>query len=185
VDLKDDYVATLVMRDDEVEASRVERLYRGLEGAARESLAEQGVPPERTALVRAVEARYLGEAHELSLSVGAHFDPAAAVAAFHDAHERAYGYAYRKDGVVEFVNWKVTGLGLVDRPRLEVPGPTAQRAPEPAGSRGGYTVYRRDTLPEGFRAEGPAIVDEYGSTTVVEKGFRLEVDGFSNLILRR
>src|SRR5438067_895747 len=94
VDLKDDYVATLVMRDDAVDGARVEELYRGLEEAARTSLAEQGVAAERTALVRAVEARYLGEAHELTLPVGGRFDSKAAVAAFHDAHEQAYGYAY-------------------------------------------------------------------------------------------
>jgi len=45
-------------------------------------------------------------------------------------------------------------------------------------------VYRRDDLPAGFRAEGPAIVEEYGSTTVVEPGFILEVDRLANLVLR-
>jgi N-methylhydantoinase A len=45
-------------------------------------------------------------------------------------------------------------------------------------------VYRRDDLPAGFRVEGPAIVEEYGSTTVVEAGFSLEVDRLANLVLR-
>jgi N-methylhydantoinase A len=185
VDLKDDYVATLVMRHDAVDVDRVEELYQALEAAARASLAEQGVPAKRTALVRAVEARYLGEAHELSLPVGGRFDAAAAVAAFHDAHERAYGYAYRSGEVVELVNWKVTGLGLIDRPDLEPAAPPVGDSPEPVGERGGYLVYRRESLPEGFSARGPAIVEEYGSTTVVEAGFRFEVDAHANLVLRR
>ncbi|HEY8760643.1 MAG TPA: hydantoinase/oxoprolinase family protein [Candidatus Dormibacteraeota bacterium] len=185
VDLKDDYVTTLVQRHDAVDLAVVEALFQRLEEAARGSLAEQGVAATRIALVRSVEARYLGEAHELSLEVAGVFDPATAVTAFHDAHERAYGYAYRTGEVIEFVNWKVTGLGLIDRPSLELAAPAAGGSGEPAGMRGGYTVYRRESLPAGFQAAGPAIVDEYGSTTVVEEGFGFTVDRFGNLVLRR
>ena len=185
VDLKDDYVTTLVQRHDAVDMAAVEELYRRLEESARGSLAEQGVAAERIALVRSVEARYLGEAHELSLPVAGAFDPSAALVAFHDAHERAYGYAYPSGEVVEFVNWKVTGLGLIDRPSLALAAPSVSGSGEPAGTRGGYIVYRREALPAGFTAAGPAIVDEYGSTTVVEDGFSFEVDNFGNLVFRR
>jgi N-methylhydantoinase A len=185
VDLKDDYVTTLVQRHDAVDLALVEDLYRRLEEAAGISLAEQGVAAERIALKRSVEARYLGEAHELSLDVGVSFDPSAAVVAFHDAHERTYGYAYRSDETIEFVNWKVTGLGLIDRPNLELAAPTASGTPGPSGFRGGYMVFHRADLPAGFKAEGPAIIEEYGSTTVVESGFSFEVDRFANLVLRR
>lgn len=185
VDLKDDYVTTLVQRHDAVDIAGVESLYARLEEAARGSLADQGVATERIALVRSVEARYLGEAHELSLAVGGRFDPVAAVTAFHDAHERAYGYAYRTGEVIEFVNWKVTGLGLIDRPSLGMAAPSSGGVGAPSGSRGGYTVYRREGLPAGFQADGPAIVDEYGSTTVIEDGFGFSVDRFGNLVLRR
>ena len=112
-------------------------------------------------------------------------NPSAALAAFHDAHERAYGYAYRVGEVVEFVNWKVTGLGLIDRPSLEPAAASATEAPGPSEFRGGYMVFHRADLPAGFKADGPAIVEEYGSTTVVESGFSFEVDPFGNLVLRR
>ena len=185
VDLKDDYVTTLVQRHDAVDRAAVEAVYRRLDAAAGESLAAQGVAADRIALVRSVEARYLGEAHELSLPVAGAFDPAAAAAAFHDAHERAYGYAYRSDEVIEFVNWKVTGLGLIDRPRLDLAPPAGSAAAASSGTRGGYALFRREDLPAGFKAAGPAIVEEYGSTTVVGSGFGFEVDGFGNLVLRR
>jgi len=111
------------------------------------------------------------------------FDADAAVAAFHDAHERVYGYAYRAGQVVELVNWKVTGLGRIDRPALEPPPPTGSGGS--LGERDGFALYRRDDLPAGFRANGPAIVEEYGSTTVVEDGFSVEVDRLANLVLRQ
>ena len=186
VDLKDEYVVTLVRRHDEVDPGEVAATFARLEADAIDSLRAEGVAADRTSLVRTVDVRYLGEAHEITIPAGSPFDPSAAVQAFHDGHERIYGYSYRDlahDNVVEFVNWKVTGLGLIERPRLEAPPPTGSGRPR--GVRAGFQVYRREDLPAGFAAEGPAIVEEYGSTTVIEKGFSIEVDDLANLVLRR
>jgi len=81
------------------------------------------------------------------------------------------------------LHWKVTGLGLIDRPRLEAP-PTGGSG-RPVGARSGFQVFRREDLPAGFATEGPAIIEEYGSTTVVEEGFTVEVDHLANLLLRK
>ncbi|HEY4027487.1 MAG TPA: hydantoinase/oxoprolinase family protein [Candidatus Dormibacteraeota bacterium] len=182
VDLKDDHVVTLVRRHDEVDPDEVGRTYARLCEEAVAALRAEGVTDAGMSVVRSVDARYLGEAHEISVPVGEPFDVGAVTAAFHDAHERIYGYAYRAGEVVELVNWKVTGLGRIERPGLERPPPTGSGGP--VGRREGFTVYRRDDLPDGFRASGPAIVEEYGSTTVVEAGFSLEVDRLANLVLR-
>jgi N-methylhydantoinase A len=182
VDLKDDYVVTLVQRHDQVDAVAVAQAFASIEAAARESLAAQGVAPDRIGLNRSVDARYLGEAHEIAIPAPVPFDVAAAVGAFHDAHERTYGYAYRSGEVIEFVNWKVTGIGLIDRPRLEVAPPVGEG--RQAGDRSGFAVFNRSELGAGFRGRGPAVIEEYGSTTVVEAGFGFEVDRLGNLVLR-
>jgi N-methylhydantoinase A len=181
VDLKDDYVITLVQRHDAVDAAAVSQAYTALEHMALESLAAQGVPRERVILERSVDARYLGESHELAIPVNGGFDAAAAAEAFHDAHERVYGYAYRSGEVIEFVNWKVTGVGLIEKPSLEVAPPAGSGRPK--GDRRGFAVYERGDLFAGFSGRGPAIIEEYGSTTVVEEGFTIEVDRFGNLVL--
>jgi N-methylhydantoinase A len=183
VDLKDDYVATLVRRHDEVDPEEVSGTFAGLEEEAAASLHAQGVPEDRVRLLRSVDARYLGEAHEIAIAAGDPFDPERAAEAFHEAHERIYGYAYRHAEVVEFVNWKVTGVGLIERPTLRAPAPAGRvRGAPPRPERGRY---RRDDLPAGFRGKGPAVIDEYGSTTVVNGSFDFEVDGLGNLVLRR
>jgi N-methylhydantoinase A len=182
VDLKDDHVVTMVRRHDEVDPDEVAAVFARLCAEAAETLQAEGVAGEDVALVRAVDARYLGEAHEIAVPAGDPFDAAAATAAFHDAHERIYGYAYRAGEVVEFVNWKVTGLGRIERPRLEPP--PRDGSGRPVEERAGFLVFRREDLPAGFRAPGPLIVEEYGSTTVVEAGFTLEVDRLANLVLR-
>ncbi len=181
VDLKDDYVTTRVIRHDEAGSAEVAVIFEDLEERARASLADQGVPPDRVSLVRSVDARYLGEAHELSLPATLPFDGERAAADFHDAHERLYGYAYRSGEVVEFVNWKITGVGALERPSLDVAPPSGSGAA--AGERAGFKLYRRSDLPAHWRGEGPAIIEEYGSTTVVESGFEIEVDGLGNLVL--
>src|SRR5205807_2289788 len=169
VDLKDDYVATLVRRHDEVDPEEASGTFAGLEEEAAASLRAQGVPEDRVRLLRGVDARYLGEAHEIAIAAGDPFDPERAAEAFHEAHERIYGYAYRHAEVVEFVNWKVTGVGLIERPTLRAPAPAARvRGAQPRPERGRY---RRDDLPAGFRGKGPAVIDEYGSTTVVNGSF--------------
>ena len=182
VDLKDDHVVTLVRRDDEVDSGEVERTFARLCAEAAETLRAEGVADADITLVRSVDVRYLGEAHEIAVPAPRPFDAGEAAAAFHDAHERVYGYAYRTGEVVELVNWKVTGLGRIERPTLEPPPP--EGSGRPTGERAGFAVYRRDDLPAGFHADGPAIVEEYGSTTVVEDGFSLEVDRLANLVLR-
>ncbi|MGH7902706.1 MAG: hydantoinase/oxoprolinase family protein [Candidatus Dormibacteraceae bacterium] len=182
VDLKDDHVQTLVQRHDAVDLAAVAAIFRPLEEQARESLAAQGVTPDRMVLSRSVDARYLGEAYEIPVTVGEPFDAAAAAERFHDAHDRAYGYSYRSGQVVEFVNWKVVGLGTVERPAPGEAPPVGGGTP--VGSRAGFTVYARSDLPAGFTCQGPAVIEEYGSTTVVEAGFGCAVDALGNLILR-
>lgn len=46
-------------------------------------------------------------------------------------------------------------------------------------------VYRRERLPRGFRAEGPALMDEYDSTTVVPDGWSFSVGPSSCIVLER
>jgi len=212
VDLKDDYVTTLVQRHDNVDAAAVSEMFDGLEKTARESLAAQRVPADRVVLQRSVDTRYLGEAHEIAIGVPGAFDVAGTVERFHQAHERIYGYAYKPHGlggpatraaewvgerlaesprgplnspdhVVEFVNWRVTGIGLIERPPL-TPPPSGEGGVG-GSDRGGFAVYNRRQLPAGFKGKGPAIVEEYGSTSVIEAGFEFEVDRLGNLVLTK
>ncbi|HEV2920869.1 MAG TPA: hydantoinase/oxoprolinase family protein, partial [Actinomycetota bacterium] len=130
----------------------------------------------------------------------------ATVAAFHDAHQRLYGYSFRGDPTqqVEWVNLRVTGIGPIRRPTLRPltgPGagdvlrrrPSAGGAPEREGSRPacfdpsrGFVdtvIYRRDDLSPGDGVAGPAVVEEYGATVPLLPGFRAEVDRFGNLVV--
>jgi N-methylhydantoinase A len=114
------------------------------------------------------------------------------VAAFHAAHLKTFGYNYAGQQKVELVNFCVSGFGMIDRPSIPKLDVGAGGAPR----RGGRTVYfngafretpiyQRAVLPAGFRLEGPAVVEEFGSTTVVFPSQQLEVDAHGILIVRR
>ncbi|HMH51318.1 MAG TPA: hypothetical protein VK548_13860, partial [Candidatus Acidoferrum sp.] len=119
---------------------------------------------------------------------------------FHDTHDKRFGYSYRDVGgavgrhVVEWVNLRVTGTGPIRRPRFPELPPgdgrperalTAHRDVRFDGRSTACAIYARDRLQPGDVVNGPAIVEEYGSTTVVFPGLRAEVDRFGNLLLTR
>jgi N-methylhydantoinase A len=95
---------------------------------------------------------------------------------------------------VEWVNLRVTGIGPMGRP------PVARSAPLPGDAERARTgarpvffdgafvetpLYDRARLGAGDSLDGPAIVEEPGSTTVVFPTLTARVDGFGNLILTR
>jgi N-methylhydantoinase A len=149
-------------------------------------------------LQRTVDARYLGEAHEVNVPVGpGALDEQslnAIIGRFHDIHELTFGYAYRGEQPVELVNLRILAVGSVHRPAPALAATNGRR-----GASGPYTerlvyleegfvdcpVYRRAELAAESSLDGPAIVEEFGSTTVVSPGWRLEVDGYGNNVLER
>ncbi|HEY7347883.1 MAG TPA: hydantoinase/oxoprolinase family protein [Ktedonobacterales bacterium] len=199
VDLRNDYVITNVQNADAFDPSSVQEHYQRLEALALDALERHGIPPERRVLLRSADMRYHGQAYEVRVDIPARLVDAAmgrqAVEAFHQAHRSVYGYDYRGKQQVEFVNLRVTGLGLIDKPALreiESGGPDAAAARkgeravyfEAAGAFQPCPLYDRASLLAGNLISGPAIIEEYGSTTVVFPGQQAAVDRFGNLLLR-
>jgi len=165
-----------------------------MEAAADERLDAEGFDGRSRRRERSLDLRYVGQAFELNVPVPTGpLDVRAIVADFNERHRAAYGHA-DPDGEVEVVNARVAVYGLVDRPE---PAPfqgvartlaDAQIASRPVwfGGRALPTpVYERDRLPERARFDGPAVVEEFGATTVVFPAWRARVDDAGNLRLER
>ena len=201
VDLKNDYVQTCVQRHDRLDHALVEGHLARLEAGAREALEREGIPEASRRFVRLADLRYFGQAWEVTVELPP--GPVDATLAaetlerFHAAHEQRYGYSYReatgRQGV-EWVNLRVVGMGLVDRPSPRaLPEGDGRSERARSGTRAvvfdGRTldcaIYDRARLQPGDRLGGPAIVEEFGSTTVVYPGQRVEVDRFANMVLTR
>jgi N-methylhydantoinase A len=185
------------MPEDAIDPIQVGDIYDGLEREAAETLSRDGIDRDRQRLVRQADMRYAGQSMEVRVDAPSGAVDAGFVArlvdAFHAAHAKAYGYAYAGAQKIEVVNFCVSGFGLIERPRFPELATGSGPAPAPAGSRpvcfGGAfretPVFDRAGLMSGASIEGPAVIEEFGSTTVVMPGQILEVDDRGILVIRR
>jgi N-methylhydantoinase A len=197
VDWRTDKIVTKVMHQDEVDLAAIAEIYSRLEQEAIETLARDGIERSRMRLQREADVRYAGQSMEVRVPAPAGgIDQkflAALIDAFHAAHKRTFGYNYAGQQKVEVVNFCISGFGLIERPDIpKLPaggGATpARKATRPVYFDGAFRdtpVYDRAALRPGVRIDGPAVVEEFGSTTVVFSGQFLEVDPHGILIVRR
>jgi N-methylhydantoinase A len=195
VDWRTDHIVTKVMPQDAADPAAVAALFARLEQDATDTLRRDGIDPARIRLLRQADVRYVGQSMEVRVDApgGAidtgFLDRLAHV--FHAAHRQTFGYDYAGQQKVEFINFCVSGFGLIERPQL--PKLDAEGGPPvPSGRRPVYfdgtfrdtPIYWRGALAPGGRIDGPAVVEEFGSTTVVFPGQHLDVDPHGILIVR-
>jgi N-methylhydantoinase A len=168
-------------------------LFAEMETGARQQLALEGFDAGRQSLVRSVDLRYRGQAFELNVPAGEEpFRRGDLEAEFHRRHRAAYGHA-NPDAAIELVNARLTAFGLVAKlaaaphtgsPTLDTA--LIERRPVWFGEAfPDCPVWERDRLPVRARLRGPAIVEEFGATTVLPPGWRGAVDEGGNLALER
>jgi N-methylhydantoinase A len=196
VDWRTDQIVTKVMHQDGVDLGAVAAIYAKLEQEAVDTLTRDGIERSRMRLVREADVRYAGQSMEVRVPAPSGAVDAAFLAtlidAFNAAHKRTFGYNYAGKQKIEIVNFSVSGFGLIERPELpkvaKRDGATpARKAVRPVFFDGAFhdtPVYDRASLLPGFRVDGPAVVEEFGSTTVVFPGQFLEVDPHGVLIVR-
>jgi N-methylhydantoinase A len=196
-DLRYDYVRTHLMLLAEAPFNEIEAVFKELEQNGRDAIAATSVKPERIAVKRALDMRYVGQEHpvtvELPMRVFQKQDRAAIKRHFDDDHMRRYGTSAPNENA-EIVSLRVTVVGLMRKPPQEKIKKGAGRPPKSAyaGTRkvwfdGGFRkvpTYRRTALLAGNRISGPALIEEHASTTVLMPGDRMALDDYGNLAIR-
>jgi N-methylhydantoinase A len=184
--LRYDAVVTHRARLDVWDAKRAEDAFGDLEARCVDPLLDEGIARERVALARSVDLRYAGQNYEIE--VGWDPDLAALRAAFELQHRRLYGYATGES--VECVNLRLTaravGRGL-ELPSVDPVGALTRAGEQRAFFRETGEImmprYLREALGPGRTLEGPALIEDDWSTTVVYPGQGCRGDRFGNLIL--
>jgi N-methylhydantoinase A/oxoprolinase/acetone carboxylase beta subunit/N-methylhydantoinase B/oxoprolinase/acetone carboxylase alpha subunit len=191
---RSEFTETFIRRFDRVSHAEVVARLRGLEERALEWLAGEGIEAARRRVRFTVDVRYHKQALEMPIEVDPEelervgFGPLAE--RFAEQHERQY--AFRLDVAAEFVNLRAVALSESDipHPRLALSQDTGGAGPlrrQRIFHRGDWveaTVHERERLRPGDRIEGPAIVTQVDSTTVVLPGHWAEIDAFHNLVIR-
>ncbi len=194
-DLRYDYVRSVFRKLNDVSFDEIEALYKGMEDEGRAALAASGITPDGIVIERAADMRYVGQEHAVTVDLpGAFFvdkDRSAIKNHFDQVHKVRYGTSAPQEAA-DLVSLRVTVLGTMKKPpRHHVDEGAAQ--PEAAALRGtkpvyfragGWAdtpIYKRDLLRAGNLISGPALIEEHASTTVVQPGDELRVDGLGNL----
>jgi N-methylhydantoinase A len=190
------HARTLQAHTHVADLTDVNRCLAELDALGRARMDEEGVPAREVPVVYAADMRYVGQAYELEVPIGAPLTRERVpeiVAAFHSTHARVYGYA-RTQQLVEFVNFRAVHTYPLPRPAAR---PAARAsgtlADAHTGERRAYfgdgylptALYERARLPLGARLAGPVIVEQDDTTTVIPPGVTALVDEAGNLRLRR
>ncbi|MGI9145958.1 MAG: hydantoinase/oxoprolinase family protein [Chloroflexota bacterium] len=199
-DLRHDYHATYLKPLAAAQPAELDGIFQEFAASAMETLAAEGVRAERVRLDRFLEIRYVGQSWKLSvpLEPGDLNSPAALQRvkhSFDSLHETTYGYS-APDERAEIVNVGMLATGLMPRVELRpVPVGDSSSTAARRGSRRVYfsetsgfadaTVLDRYALRVGNVIEGPAVIEEVDSTTVVHPGYSAEVGVFGVLVLRQ
>lgn len=187
-DLVRGYVSSLAAAD----MQHVAATFDELEAQAREVLADEGFGEETVHLTRIVDMRYADQAYEeqVVLEVGELPSAERLGELFQAAYLKRYGYQ-REIEMCEIVNLRVTAMGAVEKPSLVDRDRGAARG-EPGevtltfgGEPRAGRVHDRGTIASADALQGPAIVEEYSSTTVVPPGWSGGNDELGTLILKK
>jgi len=196
-DLRRDFVVTWFKGLAASSFEEMEGIFQRMEGEGRARIAQTGLKINDIAIGRAADMRYVGQEHavtvDIPLDVFQNQDRAAFKRHFDAQHEQRYGYSSPKENA-EIVSLRSSVSGLMRKPAYEPIAAGAQDTTAAAiGSRpvyfadgGGFIMtptFDRDRLAAGNVIAGPALVEEYASTTVLHPGDALTVDSFGNLLI--
>ncbi len=177
-----------------VPAAKLERFYTDMEAQGGDLLREADMQEADTAFHRWVEARYRRQVHTVRVPVPSHIDDAGIeeiAEAFHREYERLFGIGTGlTDAGIELINYGVDAVGMVRKhephrlpPQSGTPQPRLNRDVycAVAGAMVDTPVYDGSTLGAGAALDGPAIVEQPGTTLVLLTGQAARIDDFGHL----
>ncbi len=140
--------------------------------------------------IRYADVRYVGQGWELTVPVGTPTDTFEVKRVFEEKHYSTFGFKLDRD--IEITLIRVFAVKInKSKPKLGAVNKEPRRV-ERLETRKVFfdewietPVYNRDDLFVGFTIEGPAIIEEYSSCTVIPPGWVMEVGGIGELVLKR
>ena len=194
-DFRNEFVQTHIRSTSGLDPAEVWSRFADLEAKAKVWLKEEEVAPADASIHYALDLRYEQQGFEVSVDVSAEDvhkrgDLSRALADFHATHERLYGVRFHVP--VELVALRVVARGAtppVDEAAPVIEGGDVKAAiieTRPAYFNGDWQDtphYDRARLAVGARIEGPAIIRQYDTTTVLLPGHYAVIDSHGNILI--
>jgi N-methylhydantoinase A len=188
-----DFVRSFVAQLDLVDWDHVNAILDDMVAQGEGILGRSGVDEPERSYTRQADVRYAGQGHEIRIELPPGRLGPNSMAAIRETFETVYRGLFGRTGPdvpLEAVSWRVIASG--PRPSVKLSAPPASAAGHALkGKRLAYfpeweehrpvAVYDRYTLAPGVTLDGPAIIEERESTTVVGPSAHIEVDASRNL----
>jgi N-methylhydantoinase A len=194
-DFRDEFAQTYIRLLGEAAPEEVASILDALGARADAWLEGEGIPRDTRTVTHTADMRYHGQGYEIPVAIDPGEIRSIGVAdleeRFNGLHEQLYGFRMPATAT-EIVNLRAVGFGTVPKPEMPVGelGP-----PDASGAIAGEEdvwfgreqhptrIYDRAKLRPRMAFEGPAIVTEFDSTTVVLPGYSAAVDVNFNLLI--
>tara|TARA_B100000902_G_C27034075_1_gene775977 strand:+ start:86 stop:664 length:579 start_codon:yes stop_codon:yes gene_type:complete len=185
----------MVRRQSSADEKAIIKAWSELAEQGVKDIEAEGISAEKIKVVYVADMRYLGEGHEVQVNVPDDHEKSDMVKfawqEFHKVHDDTFGFQYEGEQDVEIVNLRVQAIGQQYRPEIRIDkGP--QIPAEPTDTRFTYwddwvdsPIYQRSALKSGQLINGPAIIEEYGSTIVIPINWTALRDDYGNLVMRK
>ena len=194
-DLRHDFVQTRVVPLDEASLQHLDAWFEPMERNGRAVLEDEGSLPSDIMLLRSIDVRYFGQEYTVTVPVSSRIDQAERSqlrARFDSAYAQRYGHA-DPHVPAQIVTLRLAAIGNVAKPELSALRGHSATTAAPPDARPVYfeavrdmvetPVLQREALVAGRDIEGPLIIEERASTTVVQPGDRLRADASGSLII--
>jgi N-methylhydantoinase A len=192
-DLVHDLVQPIMKPLSVLDAPELARHFEHMREQGREILAGEACLPEDMEFQPYFVARYIGQMHDLQVELQEHelmqLDLDKLSARFHENHRKAYGIQVETEPIL-LVSARMRAIARVEKPSFakysghEVPSP--ERHAEAWFEETGFMqvpVYQRQPWKPFAAQDGPAIISEYDSTTVVLPGQQWHMDEFGSIVI--
>ena len=193
-DLAHNYVKTSYSLCSETSWDEVTQIFSTLEERGNTQLERDNVPAKDRRITKSIDMRYVGQSHELNVSVTDIDDLERTIHEFHVVHERHYGYSMLKEEVA-IVNYRLVALGVRSKPEIKTINKLSyDNSMARKGERRVHFkeqgwincfVYDRELLQHGNMISGPCVVEEWDTTTIVNKGYSGTIDNYGNILLTK
>ena len=196
--IKKSYLKTPISLFEEATPEYINAIMDGLKAEGNAWLKSEKVMSDHRKFHGIAEMRYVGQNYELQVEM-----PTGGITIeslqlmkqeFFKVHEMNYGY-YNADAPIQFVNFRCEAIGVVQKPNLteltdEMVDPSVAEICrrlvyfEESDLPIECPVYDRAKFGKTERVNGPCIVEQMDSTTVIPPNTYFSVDKYGNLLVR-
>jgi N-methylhydantoinase A len=194
-DTKFDISRSNVMIAEKNNIEKVKKIFESMVKEGNEMLDKENVKEEDKSFKYTIECRYERQNYEIPIEINSDISEKTIndmIKDFHKEHEKSYGY-HNENMRIQMVNYRLGAIGTIEKPDLsEININEEAKPPKEIEIRNvlfdgqeNYIltkVYDRTEIEPGCTIEGPAIIEQMDSTTIIPPKWFAYTDGFNNIM---